>query len=101
MCLRKITYQLGLRVKSLVPRFHRSHLENLALLVIGIACSRRVSLPRAAGAAPYKRVQVESRIERFERLLQCEELVPLDALNPSLGRFSKVSIVAGAGGFRH
>jgi hypothetical protein len=82
MYLRKVTYQLGLRVKSLVPRFHKSHLENLALLVIGIAYSRSVSLPKAAGAVPYKRIQVESRVERFERLLQCEKLVPLDALKP-------------------
>src|SRR5262249_23385802 len=79
MYLRKVTYQLALRVKSLVPRFHKSHLENLALLVIGIAYSRSVSLPKAAGAVPYKRIQVESRVERFERLLQCEKLVPLDA----------------------
>jgi hypothetical protein len=82
MYLRKVTYQLGLRVKSLVPRFHKSHLENLALLVIGIAYSRSVSLPKAAGAVPYKRIQVESRVERFERLLQCEKLVPLEALKP-------------------
>src|SRR5262245_15190551 len=82
MYLRKVTYQLGLRLKSLVPRFHKSHLENLALLVIGIAYSRSVSLPKAAGAVPYKRIQVESRVERFERLLQCEKLLPLDALKP-------------------
>jgi len=82
MYLRKVTYQLGLRVKSLVPRFHKSHLENLALLVIGIAYSRSVSLPKAAGAVPFKRIQVESRVERFERLLQCEKLLPLDALKP-------------------
>src|SRR5215475_8894641 len=82
MYLRKLTYQLGLRVKSLVPCFHKSHLENLALLVIGIAYSRSVSLPKAAGAVPYKRIQVESRVERFERLLQCEKLLPLDALKP-------------------
>src|SRR5262249_3073412 len=82
MYLRNVTYQLGLRVKSLVPCFHKSHLENLALLVIGIAYSRSVSLPKAAGAVPYKRIQIESRVERFERLVQCEKLVPLDALKP-------------------
>jgi hypothetical protein len=82
MYLRKVTYQLGLRVKSLVPCFHKSHLENLVLLVIGIAYSRSVSLPRAAGAVPYKRIQIESRVERFERLLQCKKFVPLDALKP-------------------
>src|SRR5215813_9433976 len=82
MYLRKVTYQLGLRVKSLVPCFHKSHLENLALLVIGIAYSRSVSLPKAAGAVPYKPIQIESRVERFERLIQCEKLVPLNALKP-------------------
>src|SRR5262249_62350366 len=79
MDLRTVTSQLGLRVKSLAPCFPKSHLENLALLVIGIVYSRSVSLPKAAGAVPDKRIQVESRVERFERLLQCEQLVPLDA----------------------
>jgi hypothetical protein len=82
MYLRKVTYQLGLRVKRLVPCFHKSHLENLDLLVIGIAYSRSVSLPRAARAVPFKRIQIESRVERFERLLQCKKFVPLDALKP-------------------
>jgi len=57
-------------------------MQNLALLVIGIAYSRSVSLPRAAGAVPFKQIQLESRVERFERLVQCEKLVPLDALKP-------------------
>jgi hypothetical protein len=70
------------RVQSLVPCFHRSHLKNLALLVVGIAYSKSVSLPKAASAVPYKRIQIESRVERFERLLQCEKLIPLDALKP-------------------
>jgi hypothetical protein len=82
MYLRKVAYQLGVRVKSLVPCFHKSHMQNLALLVIGIAYSRSVSLPKAAGAVPFKRIQLESRVERFERLVQCEKLVPLDALKP-------------------
>ena len=82
MYLRKVTSQLGLRLKSLVPCFHKSHLENLILLVIGIAYSRSVSLPAAANAAPYRRIQVESRVQRFERLVQCEKLVPLEALKP-------------------
>jgi hypothetical protein len=59
-----------------------TNLENLVLLVIGIAYSRSVSLPRAAGAVPYKRIQIESRVEQFERLLQCEKFVPLDVLKP-------------------
>jgi DDE family transposase len=82
MYLRKVTYQLGLRLKSLVPCFHKSHLENLVLLVIGIAYSRSVSLPKAAQAVPHRRTQVESRVQRFERLVQCEKLVPLEVLRP-------------------
>lgn len=89
MYLRKVTYQLGLRVKRLVPRFHKSHLENLVLLVIGIAYSRSVSLPKAAGAVPYKRIQIESRVQRFERLVQCEKLVPLNALKPTAKKVLK------------
>jgi len=82
MYLRKVAYQLGVRVKSLVLCFHKSHLQNLALLVIGIAYSRSVSLPKAAVSVPFKRIQLESRVERFERLVQCEKLVPLEALKP-------------------
>lgn len=83
MYLRSVTYQLGVRLKSLVPCFHKSHLENLVLLVVGIAYARSVSLPKAAGAVPYNRIQLESRVERFERLLQCEKLEPLSALKPT------------------
>jgi|SRR5581483_2450325 len=82
MYLRKVTYQLGVRLKSLLPCFHKSHLENLVLLVIGIAYGRSVSLPKAAGAVPYQRIQIESRVQRFERLVQCEKLVPLEVLKP-------------------
>src|SRR5262249_62210679 len=41
-----------------------------------------VSLPKAAGAVPDNRIQLESRVQRVERLAQCEKLVPLDALKP-------------------
>ena len=80
MYLRQVTYQLGVRLKSLVPRFHKSNLENLVLLVIGIAYSRSDFLPKAAQAVPYYWIQVESRVQRFERLVQYEKLVPLDSL---------------------
>ena len=100
MYLRKVTYQLGLRLKSLVPCFHKSHLENLVLLVIGIAYSRNVSLPKAAGAAPYRRIQIESRVQRFERLLQCEKLVPLEALKPVAQQVLKSLHRAGRGEIR-
>lgn len=89
MYLRKVTYQLGLRLKSLVPCFHKSHMENLVLLVMGIAYSRSVSLPKAAQNAPFKRIQIESRVQRFERLVQCEKLVPLDALKPTAKKVLK------------
>src|SRR2546421_59536 len=82
MYLRTVTYQLGLRIKSLVPCFHKSHVENLVLLVTGIAYSRSVSLPTAAGAVPYRRIQIESRVARFERLLQCRKFDPLSTLKP-------------------
>lgn len=100
MYLRKVTYQLGARVKSLVPCFHKSHLQNLVLLVIGIAYSRSVSLPKAAQEAPYKRIQVESRVQRFERLLQCEKLVPLDALKPTAKKVLKSIHRGGRGEIR-
>lgn len=100
MYLRKVTYQLGLRLKSLVPCFHKSHLENLVLLVIGIAYSRSVSLPQAAGAVPYRRIQIESRVQRFERLLQCEKLAPLQALKPVAKQVLKSLHRAGRGEIR-
>jgi len=36
MYLRKVAYQLGVRVKSLLPRFHKSDLRNLALSLVKI-----------------------------------------------------------------
>ena len=50
MYLRKVTYQLGVPLKRLLPCFHKSHVENLVLLVVGIAYGRSVSLPKAAAA---------------------------------------------------
>jgi hypothetical protein len=54
MYLGKVAYQLGVRVKSLVPCFHKSHLQNPALLVIGIAYSEIVSLPKAARSRAFQ-----------------------------------------------
>ena len=82
MYLRKVTYQLVQKIKSLVPSFHQPHHENLALLIVGLVYGRSVSLPKAAAAVPYQRIQVASRVERFERLVQCPKLVPLTALQP-------------------
>jgi hypothetical protein len=89
MYLRTVTSQLGVRLKSLIPCFHKSQLENLVLLLVGIAYGRSVSLPKAAESVPYKRIQVESRVQRFERLLQCEKLIPLDALKPAAQKVLK------------
>jgi hypothetical protein len=100
MYLRHITYQLGVRVKSCVPCFHKSHLQNLVLLVIGIAYSRNVSLPKAAEHAPYRGIQLESRVQRFERLVQCEKLVPLDALKPTAQKVLKSIYRYGRGELR-
>ena len=100
MYLRKVAYQLGMRVQSLVPCFHKSHLKNLALMVVGIAYSESVSLPKAARAVPYKRIQIESRVERFERLLQCEKLIPLDALKPTAKKVLKSVYRNGRGEIR-
>jgi hypothetical protein len=100
MYLRKVTYQLEVRLKSLVPCFHKAHLQNLVLLVIGIAYSRSVSLPKAAGAVPYNRIQIESRVQRFERLLQCEKLIPLEALKPVAKKTLKSLYRGGRGEIR-
>src|SRR5437867_3307082 len=82
MYLREVTYQFGVRLKSLLPCFHKAHVENLVLLTIGIAYSRSVNLPTAAGAVPLKRIQLESRVARFERLVQCRKFDPLTTLQP-------------------
>jgi hypothetical protein len=47
---------------------------------------------------PYQRIQLESRVERFERLLACEKLVPLTALSPVA---KKVLREVSRGGRRH
>jgi len=64
-------------VKSLVQRLHKSRLQNLAIRVVRIANSESASLPKATRVALYNRLQIESHVERFERLLQCEELILL------------------------
>jgi hypothetical protein len=56
MCLRKVAYHLGLRAKSLAPRFHISRMENLALPVTRIAYSRSAPAPKAARAEPYNQI---------------------------------------------
>jgi hypothetical protein len=82
MYLRRINYQMSYRMKSFLPCFHKAHLENLILLTIGIAYSRSVALPQAASAAPLQGIQLDSRVARFERLIQCEKFIPLEVLRP-------------------
>ena len=82
MYLRRINYQMSYRMKSYLPCFHKAHLENLILLTIGIAYARSVALPQAASAAPVKGIQLDSRVARFERLIQCEKFIPLEVVRP-------------------
>jgi hypothetical protein len=89
MYLRQTIYQLGPRVKALVPAFHKSHIENLVFMIVGIAYSRSVSLPAVANHVPIKKIQIESRVQRFERLLDCGKFVPLEAMKPVATRILK------------
>ena len=69
MRLREIKYQMSVKLKSLLPVFHKSHYENLIWMVVGMVYSRSVSLPKVAESAPVNQIQLESRVERFERRL--------------------------------
>ena len=82
MYLRQTIYQLGLRVKALVPCFHKSHIENLIFMIVDIAYSRSVNLPQVASHVPIKNIQIEGRVQRFERLLSCGKFVALDVMKP-------------------
>lgn len=82
MRLREIKYQMSVRLKSLLPVFHKSHYENLVSMVVGMVYSRSVALPRVAAHAPVNQIQLESRVERFERLLRCAKVEPLAVLKP-------------------
>lgn len=82
MYLRKVIYQTQTRIESLIPCFHRSHRRNLALMVVGMCYGRSVNLPQIASYAKPANIQLESRVQRFERLLKTEKLVPLQTLKP-------------------
>jgi hypothetical protein len=82
MQLRTVRYQMHVRLKSLLPVFHKAHVGNLASMVVGITSARSVSLPHIAQHTPLGSIQVESRVERFERLLCCATFVPLRVLTP-------------------
>ncbi len=82
MYLRKVIYQMQTNIESLIPSFHRSHRRNLALMVVGMVYARSVNLPQIAGYAKPADIQLESRVQRFERVLKCKKLVPLEVLKP-------------------
>jgi len=69
-------------IESLIPSFHRSHRRNLALMVVGMVYAKSVNLPQIASYAKPADIQLESRVQRFERVLKCRKLVPLEALKP-------------------
>src|SRR5436853_947678 len=89
MYLRNIIYQMKGLLKSLIGEFHKSHTENLAAMIVGIVYSRNVTLPKIAERAPVKPIQLESRVQRFERLLACEKFVPQQVLEPITRRILK------------
>lgn len=82
MYLRKVIYQTQTQIESLIPCFHKSHRRNLALMVVGMCYARSVNLPQMASFAKPANIQLEARVQRFERLLKSEKLVPLDVLKP-------------------
>ena len=82
MYLRKVIYQMQTNIESLIPSFHRSHRRNLALMVVGMVYAKSVNLPQIASYAKPADIQLESRVQRFERVLKCRKLVPLEALKP-------------------
>jgi hypothetical protein len=89
MPVAKTVYQMEQRLRSFIPNFHQSHVRNLASMVVGMVYARAVTLPRVAVCVPNGRVQVESRVERFERVLACRKFVPLEVLKPLATRILK------------
>ena len=82
MYLRKVIYQMQTQIESLIPCFHRSHRRNLALMVVGMVYAKSVNLPQIASFAKSAEIQLEARVQRFERVLKCPKLVPLEVLKP-------------------
>lgn len=82
MYLRKVIYQMQTQIESLLPCFHRSHRRNLASMVVGMVYAKSVNLPQIAGYAKPREIQLESRVQRFERVLKCRKLIPLEVLKP-------------------
>jgi transposase len=51
-------------------------------MVVGMVYARSVNLPQIASYAKPREIQLESRVQRFERVLRCPKLIPLEALKP-------------------
>lgn len=80
MYLRKVIYQMQLQIESRIPCFHLSQRRNLASMVVGMVYARSVNLPQIASFAKPAAIQLEARVQRFERVLKCRKLVPLEVL---------------------
>jgi hypothetical protein len=80
MYLRKVIYQMQMNIESLLPCFHLSHRRNLASMVVGMVYAKSVNLPQIASYAKPAEIQQEARVQRFERVLKCPKLVPLEVL---------------------
>lgn len=82
MYLQQVIYQMQSSIEKMIPCFHLSQRRNLALMVVGMVYARSVNLPQIASSAPVGETQLEARVQRFERLLNCDKLVALEALEP-------------------
>jgi hypothetical protein len=74
------------RLRTLLPCFHKTHRDNLSLMVVGMVLAQSVSLPAIARFVPLSSIQLEGRVQRFERLLRCQRFTPLDVLEPVVRR---------------
>lgn len=80
MYLQTVIYQMQSQIENLLPCFHLSQRRNLALMVVGMVYAKSVNLPQIASFAPVGETQLEARVQRFERVLNCGKLVPLETL---------------------
>ena len=83
MYLPTVQYQMHYQIESRLPRFHKSHRKNLVLMVVGMAYQKSVQLPQIAQGVCVGKTQIEGRVQRFERVVQCPKLEVLEALQPT------------------
>ncbi len=83
MYLPTVQYQMHYQIESRLPPFHKAHRKNLALMVVGMAYQKSVQLPQIAQGVRVGQTQIEGRVQRFERVVQCPKLVALEALQPT------------------